>query len=239
MQTTPQGWKIIDGDAGVLSFSYKFAAEGQANCFTARLAEGGLMVISPPRGIDEAAIADLASFGEVQAIVANNGYHDLVVGRWRELFPAARCFAAPGAATRIAKKSKDAGTLEPLAALQPLLGEDVGVIEAPASRCGETWAWAKIAGGYAWFASDVLANMELPKSFVIGTLFKLSKSAPGYKVFNLATKFILANKKLALGTMLEDVRKHPPRVMVPAHGDLLDRATLAAETEQLLAAAIA
>jgi hypothetical protein len=239
MQTTQNGWQIIDADAGVLALSYKFGAEGQANCFTAKLASGGLMVISPPSRVATEVIDDLAAYGELEAIVANNGFHHLGIAQWREQFPKARCFAAPGAADRIAKKSKTAGELEPLSALQSLLGEGVGVVEAPASKCGETWAWAKIAGGYAWYASDVLANMEqLPSSFVVGTLFKWTKSAPGYKVFNLATKFILKDKKLALGQMLKDVREHPPTVMVPAHGTILSAGSTAADTEQLLAAAL-
>ena len=239
MQTTKLGWTIIDEQAGVLSYSYSFGGEGQANCFTARLRSGGLMVISPPRNISDAELGELAAFGPVEAIVANNGFHHLGIGLWREKFPRARCFAADGAAVRIAKKSKNAGTLEPLSALQPLLAEGVAVAEAPASKAGETWAYAKIASGYAWYASDVLANMnQLPSSFVARTLFKLSKSAPGYKVFSLALMILLKDKKRALGAMLEDVRKHPPTVMVPAHGDVLGHASLAAETEQLLKAAI-
>lgn len=238
MQTTQHGWQIIDGDAGVLSFSYKFGGEGQANCFTAKLPSGGLMIISPPSRATAAEIGDLAAYGEVEAIVANNGFHHLGIPSWREHFPRARCFAAPGARARIAKKSKDAGEIEPLSALQPLLGDHVAVVEAPASKPGETWAWAKIAGGYAWYASDLLANMEqLPSGFVVRSLFKWTKSAPGYKVFNLALKLILSDKKLALGRMLEDVRKHPPTVMVPAHGTILMSDSVAAETEQLLAAA--
>jgi hypothetical protein len=120
-----------------------------------------------------------------------------------------------------------------------LLGDRVAVVAAPASKAGETWAWAKIAGGYAWYASDVLANMEqLPKNFVVRALFKWTKSAPGYKVFNLAVKFIFSDKKRGLGQMLADVRKHPPTVMVPAHGTIVMTDSVAADTEQLLAAAI-
>lgn len=239
MQTTQHNWTIIDGDAGVLSFTYGFGGEGTANCFTARLASGGLLVISPPRKISDAELSDLAAFGEVEAIIANNGYHHMGIALWREKFPRARCFAAPGAAARIAKKGRDAGSLEPLSALQPLLADGVSVVEAPASKAGETWAFAKIASGYAWYASDVLANMDrLPSNFLFRAMFKLSKSAPGYKVFKLATTFILSDKKRAFGLMLEQVRKHPPSVMVPAHGGILSHATLAAETEQLLLAAI-
>lgn len=240
MQTTQHGWRIIDSDAGVLSFTYKFGAEGLSNCFTAKLPSGGLMVISPACKITPEEIGDLAAFGPVEAIVANNGFHHLGIARWREQFPKARCFAAQGAADRIAKKSKDAGELEPLSALEPLLGDGIAVIETPASKCGETWARVRIGGGgWAWYASDLLANLpQLPPGFLIRMMFKFSGSAPGYKVFHLAAKFILTDKKRTLAAMLEDVRKHPPSVMVPAHGTILDNAKVAADTEQLLAAAI-
>lgn len=237
MQTTPQGWTVIDGDAGVLCFSYTFTKEGQANCFTAKLPSGGLMVVSPAARIETAAIEELAAYGPVEALVANNGFHHLGLARWKEHFPEARCFAAPGAIERINKKSKDAPALEPLSALAPLLGEDVAVIETASSKCGESWARAKIAGGYAWYASDLLANMDrLPSSFVIRALFKLTKSAPGYRVFGLATKIILEDKRATFSAMLEDVEKHPPTVMVPGHGAIVATPGLAAETEGLLRA---
>jgi hypothetical protein len=235
MQTTEHGWKIIDADAGVLSFTYEFNPGATSNCFTARLASGGLLVLSPPTKISREAAEDLAPYGKVEALVANNGYHHLGIARWRELFPEARCFAAPGAKTRIDKRSRDAGELEPLDALTPLLAEGVAVVETPSSKCGETWARAKIEDGHAWYASDILANMqELPPSFVFGLLFKWTKSAPGYRPFNLAHKIVLKDRKAVMRAMLEDVRKHPPRVMVPAHGGILSSSSLAAETEQLL-----
>lgn len=239
MATNTHGWTVIDPQAGVLSLTYAFASEGQANCFTARLPSGGLMIVSPPAKIAGAALDVLRAYGNVEAIVANNGFHHLGIAPWRARFPRARCFAAVGAMKRIAKRSDEAGEFEPLSALQPLLGDDVAVVEAPASKCGETWARAKIEGGWAWYASDILANMpSLPSNFLVRTLFKLSKSAPGYRVFNLAVKFIIKDKKTALAAMLEDVRAHPPTVMVPAHGEILRGDRLAADTERVLREAL-
>ena len=174
------------------------------------------------------------------ALVANNGYHHLGIAGWRALVPEARCFAAAGAAARIAKKSPEAGVLEPLEALAPLLAEGVAVVETPSSRCGETWARAKIAGGHAWYGSDLLANIPvLPPQLVMRLLFKWTGSGPGYRLFNLAHKLLLKDRKATLRALLEDVRKHPPRVMVPAHGGILSSAEVAAETERLLADAVA
>jgi hypothetical protein len=239
MRTTKLGWTIIDDEAGVLSYSYSFRGEGQANCFTARLPSGGLMVISPPSKISDEVFTELETFGEVEAIVANNGFHYFGIRSWRDRYPKAGCFAAPGAIARINKKAREPVELRPLAELAPRLGDDVAVIEAPTSRCGETWAWAKIDGGYAWYASDILANMELPSNFLVRALFKLSDSAPGYRVFGLAVRLILKDKRAALGSMLADVREHPPTVMVPAHGAILQGDALLADTQRLLADAVA
>jgi len=238
MKTTAHGWTIIDEDAGVLTYTYSFTPGASSNSFTARLASGGLMVLSPPSKVTPEVMADLEAYGPVEALVANNGFHHLGIAPWRERFPEARCFAAVGAQARIAKKSRDAGDFEPLEALTPLLAEGVAVVETLSSKCGETWARAEIDGGHAWYASDLLANMTLPSNFIVSLLFKWTKSAPGYRTFNLAHKFILKDKKASLAAMLEDVRRHPPRVMVPAHGALLTGDSLVADTEQLLMDAI-
>ena len=120
-----------------------------------------------------------------------------------------------------------------------LLAEGVAVIETPSSKCGETWVRAKIEGGHAWYGSDILANMpSLPPNFVVRQLFKWTKSAPGYRLFNLAHKIVLKDRKATLRAMLEDVKRHPPRVMVPAHGGILSSASLGAETERLLMDAV-
>jgi hypothetical protein len=240
MQKTEHGWTIIDADAGVLSYSYEFSKGATSNCFTTKLASGGLMVVSPPTKVSQEVVDDLAAYGKVEALVANNGYHHLGIARWRELFPAARCFAAAGAKARIAKRSNDAGELEGLDALEPLLGEGVAVLEAASSKCGETWVRAKLEeGGYAWYGSDIFANMpSVPPSFFVGLLFKWTGSAPGYRLFNLAHKLVLKDRKATLRAMLEDVRRHPPRVMVPAHGEILSSASLATDTERLLTDAV-
>lgn len=239
MQTTPHGWTILDADAGILSLGYHFSGEGTANSFTVRLPSGGLLLVSPSCDLSREQLDDLRPYGDVEAAVANNGYHHLGIGRLRALVPGVRVYAAPGAVKRIAKKSKDAGSLELLSALTPELGEDIAIIEAPASRAGETWLRAKMSDGYAWFASDMLINLErLPSNIVARTVFKWSGSGPGYRIFHLALMLIFKDKRTALTALREDVRRYPPRVMVPAHGEVLVGDTVAADTLALLDAAL-
>ncbi len=242
METTASGWNIIDRDAGVLSASYVFdGKQATANTFVARMHSGGLAVVSPPVGTSDAMFAELDEFGAVEVIVANNGFHHLGLPPWHARYPKARCFAPTTAIKRIRKKNADAPELEPLSAAQELLGGDIAIIEAEpsATKCGECWAWAKTEAGYVWFASDMLANMEtLPPSLIPRLLFKWTGSAPGYRIFHLVMKLTLRDKPAVLRAFASDIAAHPPAVVVPGHGAILQRDDLAAETERLLASSL-
>lgn len=240
METTPNGWVVVDRAATVLTNSYVFDGKtATANTFVARLADGKLMVVSPTYKATDDMLDELDTFGEVGALVANNGFHHLGQPQWHKRYPKARCFTPANAMARISKKNPDAPTFEPLSALKPLLGDDVGIGEGEATKCGESWAWARIDGGYAWFCSDLLANMEeLPSNFIVKRLFKWTGSAPGYKPFNLVMKFTLKDKRAVLKEFAADLERHPPTVMVPSHGAVLTRDGLAAETTEVVAAAI-
>ncbi len=240
METTPNGWTIVDRDAAVLFQEYQFNdAGGRATTFVTRLKDGKLLAISPAVGLPEGAFSELAEFGEVGAIVAPNGFHHLGQQEWRERFPSARNFAAPEAAARIAKKGAAGLTFEPMSALAELLPDDVGVTEAPATKVGETWAWAKTADGYAWFASDLICNWQkFPGNAFLNFMWKLSKSGPGYKLFHFAMMVIVKDKKRLLAKFHEDLKAHPPTLVVPAHGPHAHHDGIGQETIQMVAAAL-
>lgn len=238
MDETSNGWVILDEDAGVLTYTYSFGG-GLANAFVARYDTDKLLVLSPPYRLSDGAFQDLERFGRVSSVVATNGFHHLGQPEWKARYPGAKFYASPEAARRIAKKNPKAGTFVPLGELAKELHGEVGVIEAPAEKCGETWGYAKVANGYAWFASDTLANMPgLPKALPPRLLMKWTKSAPGYRVFGLALKFLAKDPKALLRRLRDELRLRPPTIMVPAHGDVLTREGLADETEELLASAL-
>jgi len=240
MDTTPNGWNIIDNDAGVLSYEYSFNSSGsKSNMFAARMGDGCMVVLSPGVGLSEAAFGELLGYGAVGAVVATNGFHHLGIAEWRKRFPKARFFAPEKATTRIGKKNREAGEFESMEKLMPLLGPDVGIRDFEGTKCGETAAWAKTATGYAWFASDLLANLPaLPNSFPLRMLFKLTKSAPGFRVFNLAVKFIIKDRKGVFAQFLKDLKSHPPSVIVPAHGAPIASDNVAEEAYALVASRI-
>lgn len=241
VETTKNGWTVIDRAAGVLTFTYVFNKKSgaSANTFTARMANGKLVVISPCCADEDEVLRDLLEFGEVGAVAASNGLHHLGLEQWRRVFPDARFVAPELAIPRIAKKNPDAGALEPLETLAPLLGDDLCIRDAPGTKCGECWAWTKTESGYTWFASDVLANIQkLSGPVFFRALFRLTKSGPGFRLFNLAMLAIVKDKRKLLAALLEDLEAHPPAVLVLAHGETQSQSTIAEETLALVRAAL-
>lgn len=230
---------MIDRDAAVMTLTYSFAKGASASTFAARMGDGNMLVVSPSTTLTDAAAVELEAFGPVTAIVANNGFHHLGQMAWRERFPQATCYAAPEAIVRIKKKAPEVGDFQPLSALAEMTGPDVGVREVPDTKIGESWCWAKIEGGYAWYVSDVLINLEsLPPSLMPKVLFWLSKSAPGFRVFNLALKFMVKNKKATLQLLLADMEGQAPTVIVPGHGAMITTDDPAARARTLIQAAL-
>ncbi len=232
-------WTVLnaDADAAVLVATYSFGPNGEANCFVAKMKSGGLVVVSPSVGLTDAGAAQLEAYGPVEALVAPNGFHHLGQTEWQARYPEARAFAPSEAHGRIAKKGAAGLAFEPLSALQPLLGDDVAVVEVPNTKCGEVFAWARTSTGHVWFTSDILANMPaLPPKFPIRQMFKWTGSAPGFRPFGLALKFIVKDKNAVLRQVREEMKAHPPHIIVPGHGDLLDRPGIADEAQALLEA---
>jgi hypothetical protein len=79
---------------------------------------------------------------------------------------------------------------------------------------------------------------ELPKALPFKLVMKLTKSAPGYRVFGLALKFVTSDKEGLLRAMQEALRARPVAIMVPAHGGILAHEGLAEETQRLIASAL-
>ena len=236
---TTHGWKVLDGDKGVWSYEYEFAANAKANCLAARIADGKVLILSPATGLSEASFAALEQLGEVAAVVATNGFHHLGQPAWRKRFPSARFFAPSEGMARIRKRNPDAGAFEPLSQLGPLLGDDVIVRELPNTKCGETYAIVKVDDGHIFFVSDILANIDrLPSNPIVRLMFKWTMSAPGYRVFNLGLAFIVRDKKAVLTKLLSDLENYPASVVVPAHGQSLTGEQIAAETKALVQAAL-
>ncbi len=222
MRTTAGGWQVVDEEACILVHPYRFEGKATANCFVARMADGQLLVISPGCHMPEDAIREIGRYGQVGALLANNGMHWKGLEEWKARFPRARVFAAADAAHRIRKQTSNAPRFEPLANLNPLLSDTIIVVEMPASRIGETWTVVRRRNGAVWFASDLLTNMPaLAGPMPMRWLFRLTDSGPGFRIFNLALMMTAHDRKRMLSQLLAGLTWFPPGVIVPSHGDVL------------------
>jgi len=220
------GWTTLSEDPPVLVKEYAFGP-GKANAMAVGLPDRNWMIVSPPANLSDADVEGFAQLGTVVALVANNGTHHLGLGPCRKRFPGAVTYATERAAARIRKKGKDFGELQPIAKLQSQLGSKVTLIPVSGDKVGDVCARVETEKGPLFYASDFIANINtLPNNFFFKMMFKLTDSGPGLKVFGIFFKFFVADRKAALDCLCNEMNAHPPRILVPAHGDVVQREDL-------------
>ena len=233
------GWTIIDAEAGVWMREYSFDGRATANCLVARMADDNLLVISPACNMTDAAFEALQRLGHVGGIVANNGMHHLGLAEWTARFPYASVHAPGAAMVRIREQSPSLGAILPFERLTGRLRGRIHLSEAPFTRCGESVAAIRIRRGWAWFASDLLVNMErIDAPFLVRLLFRVTRSGPGYRIFNLAIKRTVADRSAVLSWLSGELTQRPPTVIVPAHGRVLDHPGLYRQTQDMVSEAL-
>src|SRR5690606_40211598 len=98
----------------------------------------------------------------------------------------------------------------------------VDLVPLEGDKVGDLLMRIRTDRGVLLFVSDYIANIpQLPKSGVPRALFKLSRSAPGLKIFNLFVWAFVADRKRAKASVIRAIEEQPPSVLVPAHGDVL------------------
>lgn len=231
---TPKGWNVLDRDCGVLWRQYPFG-RGVATTFVFRGVADGLVVVSPAKGLEAAALDELSEFGRVVALVSNNAYHWLGQPLWRKHFPEARSFAPAQGLDRLAKKMPELGRFEPLDALAPLLGFHATVTDAPGLRVGNAFVSVRTSRGSYWFPSDLLSNIpELPPDFVFRTLLRMTDSGPGLRLFRPSVWLQVKDKRALHAWATSELSKSAPTTIVPAHGPPVQAADVAATAKALL-----
>jgi len=239
MKTTPQGWTVIDEEVGVWCHSYDFGP-GSANTFLVRVGEDRLVAISPGCKISSKALDEVEQWGQVIALVAPNGFHHLGLCEWLERFGDAKLYAPSSAAKRIAKKYDRELKFETIEALEAELPDHINIMAPPHMKRQDVFARVETKAGSIWFSNDVLANTaELPKNFMFRLMFKITRSGPGFTVNRLVLKFLGIRKPEFRDWLVGQMTDHPPHVLVPGHGDVLQGDDLGARTLKVLEAGFA
>lgn len=237
MATHVPGWTTLAEDPPVLVREYGFGP-GRANALAVGLPDRKWLIMSPPRTLTNDEVAAFGPAGSVIALIANNGTHHLGLGPCRERFAGAITYATPRAAARIRKKGKDFGQLEPIEKLAPRLGDKVELIAVDGDKVGDLCVRVRTEQGVLFYASDFIANInQLPSNPLFKLFFKLTNSGPGLKVFRVFFLFFVANAKAVRDCLIGELEKHPPSILVPAHGDVVQKPDLGPTLVGMLRAA--
>jgi hypothetical protein len=220
MDATPNGWKIFDAAIPILTYEYSFGG-GTANALTVGI-EGGLAVVSPPSRVASGVYDDLMHYGPVRALVASNAFHHFGLAGWKARFPEAMLFAPKQSIRRIERQSKVQG-IRPLAEAAPIAGTRVEFTDMPHYRTGEVLVRISSGRGLVWYVTDIVLNLPvLPPNPVVRLLFGLSGSAPGLKLNNIASLFMVRDKAALKRWLAAELDKAPPAWLIPAHGGIVD-----------------
>jgi hypothetical protein len=234
--TTPNGWNVLDREGGVLWRHYRFGGDGtMATTFVFRGKGDSLVVVSPGRHVEPAALDELSDFGKVTALVASNSYHWLGQSLWKKRFPDAKSYAPADGIARLSKKLPEL-RFEPLEALAPQLGDHATVTSPAGLKVGNAFATVRAKSGTYLYPSDLLANIPtLPPQFVFRMLMSMTDSAPGYRVFRPAVWLQVKDKGALRSWFDDEFARWPTTTMVPAHGSPISPPDLVAQTKALLA----
>ena len=237
--TTVPGWKTLAEDPLVLIREYSFGP-GYANALAVQLPGRKWLLVSAPYGLSAAELEELAVHGEVAAMVAINGAHHLGLAGTRSVFPAAISYATNRARERILKKSKTSpGPLEPIEKLQPLLGDKISVVAADGCKIGDVLVRVQTERGVLLYVGDFIANIKvLPKNPIFRLVFRLTGSGPGFKIFKLFFLFFASDKRVLRDFLIREIESKPPAILVPGHGDVVERPELASTVVSMLRAAV-
>ncbi len=230
MKTTEHGWNVLDEDAGILVYEYEFTKGSTSNAMTARMADGSLLVLSPPCGVEDGVYRELESFGGVTALVGVNGLHHLGLPAWHEAFPSARIYASEVAAKRIQRRQPALPKIESAEALAEKVGEGVRVHTVPGINNGELW----LQVGSTWYVSDGFFNMQSAPSGFMGFLFKWTQSGPGFRVNGLQRAVFVRDKPGYKRWVLAQLDQALPDVVVPAHGAIEESSNVGAQMRALI-----
>ncbi|MFO1303631.1 MAG: hypothetical protein U1F54_07850 [Burkholderiales bacterium] len=213
-------WTEFDEALPVLTCDYTFGP-GSARSLAVGI-DGGIAIVSPPYRAREEDFAAIGRYGAVRALVAPNAFHHLGLAEWKRRFPDAQIYAPRQSIDRVQRKAGVAG-IRPLADLAALGGRRVTFTDMPHYKTGEALVRIDTARGRAWYVTDVIFNFEtMPGPLPIRMIFRLSGSAPGLRINNIAPLFMVQDKRALMGWLAQEAGRDPPRFLIPAHGAILD-----------------
>jgi hypothetical protein len=102
-----------------------------------------------------------------------------------------------------------------------IVGGRVELVDMPHYKTGEMLIRWRIDGGdgWAWYMTDVAMNFTQRLPGLFGAIFRLTKSAPGFRRNAFAGLLQIRNRRALYAWIAEQAQRTPPRLLVMCHGD--------------------
>lgn len=210
---------------------YEFTRGATATTLAIRV-DDGVVVVSPSVKTPEAAFTEITALGPVRALIATNALHHFGQREWRERFPEAETFGPPRALAVLGKKLPGI-PVRPLNELA--LPAWIHWEDAPGFKTGETFLRISSGTEHVWFVGDLIANIQSLPPIPLRWLFQITNSAPGLRLFRLATWVFVSDKKAVRAWLEAQFDAFPPAALIPAHGPPISDPDLPARVRVQLA----
>ncbi len=202
------------------------ATKNNLRCTAILLRSGRLCLFSPVSGLSEIALSSLAEIGEVEYLLAPNGYHNGGLVEYAESFPDAELVASPQVHTRLRERTGlSFGGLE---ALQMALPAGMRLESPCGLKNGEVWLIAATESAHVWHVVDAFASQKNSEGAIANTV-RANKVFP---------KFGIKDRNAYVQSVFALLETTPPDLLLPCHGAIVRAPDLPQQLHKLLAALI-
>jgi hypothetical protein len=225
-------WQPI-GDSDVAWAHERRAKNGWSlRTVASRTGDDGLALFTPSRNLGDAVHGELGELGRPAFLVAPNHFHHLGIGEHQRRYPHAAFVAAEAACDRLERQTglRPAGLEE----LESRLADTVTLLRPPALKTGETWLRIDTPRGIAWFVTDAFFHCPETPSGLFGLGCRLTGTTPGLRIGRTFTGLAVADRRAYRRWLLEAIDADRPRILVPAHGDVLEDDNLSDRLTELV-----
>ncbi len=223
------GWDaILDG---ALWESVELARSGfPLRTVALELSDGGVVVMSPTRGLDIVGLE--AHAGRVRVLFAPNHFHHLGIPTWAEACPSAAVVCSSTARSRLAARVEV--PWEDLETLAALLPDGASVEIPPGTRSGEAWLFVERGEHRVLIVSDAFFNVDPLPPGLIGWFLRATRAGPGLSLGTTFKLLALRDRQAYRGWTRDFLARRRPNVLVPGHGSVIRGEEVASRLIELL-----
>ena len=177
---------------------------------------------------------ELAEDGTVSALIAPNAFHHRGQPAWRRRFPDAVSYAPEGALPRLAQKSPGV-PYRPISELIERVRPRVDPFTPLGLKAPDMLVRVSVPGDTVWWMGDLFSNSTAADQvwWLRRLVAPLAGSGLGYRRNAKPGLVYVRDRAAWLGSIRDALGRHPPSIVVPAHGDPVSE-DAAPRTQQLL-----